>query len=312
MPDTPLSPYRTAAPIALIALGAAGVMLSGCAGSGGGSSASASKSAAFVAADAFVDPAPPSSAPAPALAGGSPAAPSPSATAAAAKATPSPRPMPPRPAPAPPAPDPDAALSTTARVGSPTPAANSAPASDRPVVLEALVGQVNGRAVFASEIIEPLDAQLRARSQELAAQRKPRTEFRNEAAQLINGELMRVIRDELVLAEARASLTPEQRQKFSERMARMEERRAGKREGRQGPAERSDLYGPDATNPGTFANTGTVWAIGNTWSSLDVKIVTDGVTSTLEYRYGGNLIGTTPALPARLRETRPAEPQAPS
>lgn len=41
-------------------------------------------------------------------------------------------------------------------------------------------------------------------------------------------------------------LTPEQRQKFSERMARMEERRAGKREGRQGPAERSDLYGPDA------------------------------------------------------------------
>ena len=120
--------------------------------------------------------------------------------------------MPPRPAPAPPAPDPDAALSTTARVGSPTPAANSAPASDRPVVLEALVGQVNGRAVFASEIIEPLDAQLRARSQELAAQRKPRTEFRNEAAQLINGELMRVIRDELVLAEARASLTPEQRQ----------------------------------------------------------------------------------------------------
>jgi Spy/CpxP family protein refolding chaperone len=41
-------------------------------------------------------------------------------------------------------------------------------------------------------------------------------------------------------------LTPEQRQKFSERMARMEERRAGKREGRQGPAERSDAYGPDA------------------------------------------------------------------
>ena len=137
----------------------------------------------------------------------------PAAAAATANATPSPPRTPQRPAPAPPAaPDPDATLSTTARVGAPTPAANSAPASDRPVVLEALVGQVNGRAVFASEIIEPLDAQLRARSRELAAQRKPRTEFRNEAAQLINGELMRVIRDELVLAEARASLTPEQRQ----------------------------------------------------------------------------------------------------
>lgn len=41
-------------------------------------------------------------------------------------------------------------------------------------------------------------------------------------------------------------LTPEQRQKFSERMARMEERRAGKREGRKAPAERSDVQGPDA------------------------------------------------------------------
>lgn len=41
-------------------------------------------------------------------------------------------------------------------------------------------------------------------------------------------------------------LTPEQRQKFSERMARMEERRAGKRDGRKAPAERSDVQGPDA------------------------------------------------------------------
>jgi hypothetical protein len=49
---------------------------------------------------------------------------------------------------------------------------------------------------------------------------------------------------------------------------------------------------------GTFVNTNTPWAVGNTWSSLDVKIVSDGVSSTIEYRYGGNLIGTSPGLPA--------------
>lgn len=41
-------------------------------------------------------------------------------------------------------------------------------------------------------------------------------------------------------------LTPEQRQKFSERMARMEERRAGKPDGRKGPGERSGVQGPDS------------------------------------------------------------------
>lgn len=51
---------------------------------------------------------------------------------------------------------------------------------------------------------------------------------------------------------------------------------------------------------GTFADTGTAWAVGNTWSSLDVKILSDGVASTIEYRYGGNLIGSTTGLPAGL------------
>lgn len=201
-----LAPQRLTA----LVLAAAGFALVGCAGSGGSSHNPPAKAAAPVAADAFVETSPPT--PATEVAGAAAPTTPVTAIAAAGNAPPPRRPVN-RPAPPPPsAANPDAALSTTSMVGSPTPAANSAPASDRPVVLEALVGQVNGRAVFASEIIEPLDDQLRARSQELAAKRRPRTEFRAEAAELLKGELHRVIHDELVLAEARASLTPEQRQ----------------------------------------------------------------------------------------------------
>ena len=76
------------------------------------------------------------------------------------------------------------------------------------VVLEAHVGQVNGKPIFASEILEPLDGRLRA----LGGESKTREQWQRGAGKSIYDELIRRVRDELVLAEARANLTTEQRQ----------------------------------------------------------------------------------------------------
>lgn len=81
-------------------------------------------------------------------------------------------------------------------------------ASSRPVILESKVGQINGRPVLASEILEPLDGRLRA----LTLQQTNPTAWRDAATRLIVGQLLSRVRDELVLAEAQASLTTEQRQ----------------------------------------------------------------------------------------------------
>ncbi len=94
--------------------------------------------------------------------------------------------------------DPDAA---------PTPAWSSAPADrDNGELVDALVGQINGRPVFASEFFAPMDARLRAESRTL----EPRDWVRS-AQQQIRAALFERMRDELLLAEFQASLTPEQR-----------------------------------------------------------------------------------------------------
>jgi hypothetical protein len=99
-------------------------------------------------------------------------------------------------------------LDTQAVVGQPAPASATAGAAQPPVVLESLVGQVNGRPVFSSEILEPLDAQFRA----AARKSKTRADFLDQVRKPIVDALIRIVNDELILAEARASLTPEQKQ----------------------------------------------------------------------------------------------------
>ena len=81
------------------------------------------------------------------------------------------------------------------------------PASS-PVLLDSLVGQINGKPVYASAFLAPLDARLRALVTDLDNNRA----WQREAARIIYDRLLEQIRDELFLAEARASLTPEQRQ----------------------------------------------------------------------------------------------------
>lgn len=97
-------------------------------------------------------------------------------------------------------------LQTT--VGAPPPVAAKAGAKGEPIVVESLVGQINGKPVMASDILEPLDGVLRASAEKA----KDLPTWRREAAAAIVGELKRRIEDELVLAEARRTLSPEQRQ----------------------------------------------------------------------------------------------------
>jgi hypothetical protein len=80
------------------------------------------------------------------------------------------------------------------------------PARGDPVVVESLVGQINGKPVFADRFLEPLEDRL-MRTAEEASGRELEQRFR-----LIIFETLReVVRSELMLAEAEATLTEQQR-----------------------------------------------------------------------------------------------------
>ena len=73
--------------------------------------------------------------------------------------------------------------------------------------IDALVGQVSGRPVFASEFFESMDARLQAESR-----REGRREFLVGLREQVAEALRDTIRDELLLAEFEATLSPAQRQ----------------------------------------------------------------------------------------------------
>jgi hypothetical protein len=95
----------------------------------------------------------------------------------------------------------------TTLVGSPPAPDAAAPVRDA-VLAESLIGQINGKPVFATEILEPLDGRLR----QIGAQARTEAIWQREAAEAIVRELRTRIEDELILAEARRTLSPEQRQ----------------------------------------------------------------------------------------------------
>lgn len=74
-----------------------------------------------------------------------------------------------------------------------------------PMVLDALVGQINGLPVFADDLLADLDAQLAALGRRL----EPAT-FRTRAAELIDGSLRERLVNALILGEAERSLTDNQ------------------------------------------------------------------------------------------------------
>ena len=77
------------------------------------------------------------------------------------------------------------------------------------VVVESLVGQVNGRPIFANEILEPIADQLLILSEE---EQRDITAFKNGAKQLINNQMLAVVKSELLLSEAKSGMTLEENQ----------------------------------------------------------------------------------------------------
>ena len=71
--------------------------------------------------------------------------------------------------------------------------------------IDAMVGQVNGRAIYASRVLEPIDAQLAALGRQL-----PPREFEQRAQQIIGGTLEQLVADALILGEAGRRLTEQE------------------------------------------------------------------------------------------------------
>ena len=79
------------------------------------------------------------------------------------------------------------------------------PRPSGPLVLDALVGQINGQPVFADDLLDDLDAQLAALGRRL----EPAV-FQTRAAELIEGSLRERLVTTLILGEAERGLTEQQ------------------------------------------------------------------------------------------------------
>lgn len=77
------------------------------------------------------------------------------------------------------------------------------------VLVDQVIGQINGRPVYAHQFLAPIDARLK---QLLVQNNNNARAWAAAAAKLINERLVAEIQDELFLAEARAALTPEEKQ----------------------------------------------------------------------------------------------------
>ena len=77
---------------------------------------------------------------------------------------------------------------------------------DERLLVDQLVGQINGRPVFANEFFAPMDARMRQLATELTDRK-----WLEQAKKEIDAALWDRLRDQLLLAEFEAALTPEQK-----------------------------------------------------------------------------------------------------
>jgi hypothetical protein len=82
-----------------------------------------------------------------------------------------------------------------------------ASAAERPVLVDAKVGEINGRPIRAQEVFDVIGARLAAGRQQRNASR---AQWLDDSTKLIRDWLEATLIDELLQAEARASLRPEQ------------------------------------------------------------------------------------------------------
>jgi hypothetical protein len=93
--------------------------------------------------------------------------------------------------------------------GAPTQEPNpAARAANDGVLVDAMIGQINGKPVYAVELLSSFRQRL---EREVETTRGDYRLWSTSADRLISGELRNRIENELLLAEARAQLTPEQR-----------------------------------------------------------------------------------------------------
>lgn len=76
-----------------------------------------------------------------------------------------------------------------------------------PIIVDSVIGQVSGRPIFAHSLLEPIADRLRQEGRQTTA-----GEFLARATQIVNQRLRELVLNELFLAEAEASLTPQQQQ----------------------------------------------------------------------------------------------------
>lgn len=98
----------------------------------------------------------------------------------------------------------NAAVEGSREAATAAPWAHTVQPGDR-LLVESLVGQVNGRPIFADRFLGEMEDELRA-----LARRSGRREFVEGAARLITDRLQIVVLNALFLADAEASLTPEE------------------------------------------------------------------------------------------------------
>ncbi|MFW6336444.1 MAG: hypothetical protein ACOC3G_04890, partial [Phycisphaeraceae bacterium] len=87
------------------------------------------------------------------------------------------------------------------------------------LAMDAMVGQVNGEAIYANQVIAPISDQLASLSDRL-----PRAQFLRRARQLVAGRVQQIVTDALLLGEARRSLTEGQRRQLRVILQRERER----------------------------------------------------------------------------------------
>lgn len=115
--------------------------------------------------------------------------------------------------------------------------AEAQPLTGSPYLVDSLIGQINGKPVYASRFLAPLDGVLRAKAAEAASPRA----WADEARNIIGRQLANEIQDELLLAESRAALSPEQRQGLIFFMQQIRENLAAQNQGVEARAEEQSM-----------------------------------------------------------------------
>ncbi len=106
----------------------------------------------------------------------------------------------------------DAASQANNTTGSDTAVTPSVRTTDKPPVpndtrltVDAMIGQVNGRALYANKVLEPLEPALSELGKTV-----PRVEFERQAGRLIHGRLQELVHQESLLGEAERDLVPQE------------------------------------------------------------------------------------------------------